>query len=104
MDQITPLLYEILSELFGIFVVALYFMYKRSRDKKKLKEAEEELQLQKLNNEFEDQVLLINSMDFLNSEEGMEKFQEASIVLLKGDTGFYNTVVKNNYGNSGKII
>ena len=61
------------------------------------------MNLEKLNNSETDEVLLIDNMTYLNDNEGMKKFNNASIVLLRNENKMYNTVIKNNYGSSGII-
>ena len=42
-------------------------------------------------------------MNYLTTEEGMNKFNQSSMVLLKDEDQMYNTIIKNKYGASGVI-
>lgn len=94
---------EVLAEaiVFGAFFAWTYIQKKRND--RKLTELQDRLSQEKLNNSESDEVLLIHNIDYLSSEEGMEAFNKASIVLLRDDSELYNTVIKNQYGGSGVI-
>jgi hypothetical protein len=103
MEYFVSLLLEVVAEVIGLLLVSLYFIYKKRVSKKALNKLRKELDLERLNNSETDEVLLINSMLYLNDEEGMKKFNNASVVLLSNENNMYNTVIKNNYGSSGII-
>lgn len=103
MEYFTSLIIEVISEVIGLLLVSVYLLYQKRKNDRKMSALKDELDLEKLNNSKSDEVLLIHNIDYLSSDDGMDAFNQASIVLLKDKTGLYNTVIKNDYGGSGII-
>lgn len=103
MNYLTNLGLEVLSEVIGILIIGCYFLWEKRKYQKNITKLTKDLSLERLNNNKVDEVLLIDNMDYLSTNEGMKKFNKASVVLLKDETKMYDIVIKNDYGKAGTI-